>query len=505
LLFPKFTEIVMTHQYIQTPLFRAVAIAVLSLPSLYSMSTFAATCPFDGGGSDAINDGMVLTRYALDIRGAPMTASTRYASLDPLQVQNNIECVGCALDMNGDGAINSVDATIIARHLAGFSGVSLTNGLNLGTAPSASRPTTAAITSFLASGCAVGGAINAFTQGGNAFGVPAVLGTTDGQPLTLGIGGGDGLRIQRGAAGGAINVIIGGQDNSVGKICPPLPGGLNCVIAPAQVYAGNVSGGNFNVVTDTAGSVGGGVDNRAGNNNALPDDAAYATVAGGFSNRANGTASAIGGGRSNSANGNHSIVGGGAYNFSEGFASTVPGGDSNFATGDYSFAAGSDANAIHNRAFVWGGNPAGPTNSAGVSTFTSFAQNGYYFYGGTSAGKSCVYVPDSNNGWQCTSDRNAKTNIAKLDGKSMLAKVAAMPVSSWSFIGGEAFKQVGPMAQDFFAAFRLGNDDKSISPMNMSGVALAAIQGLNQLVKEKDTEIVALKVRLKAIEKKLGL
>jgi hypothetical protein len=41
--------------------------------------------------------------------------------------------------------------------------------------------------------------------------------------------------------------------------------------------------------------------------------------------------------------------------------------------------------------------------------------------------------------------------------------------------------------------------------MNMSGVALAAIQGLNQLVKEKDTEIIALKARLKAIEKRLGL
>ncbi|HPT57504.1 MAG TPA: hypothetical protein PLK42_12555, partial [Casimicrobium sp.] len=62
----------------------------------------AATCPFDNGGSDAVNDGVVLTRYALGITGAQLTASTRYASLDPLQVQANIECVGCALDINGD-------------------------------------------------------------------------------------------------------------------------------------------------------------------------------------------------------------------------------------------------------------------------------------------------------------------------------------------------------------------------------------------------------------------
>ena len=82
----------------------------------------ASQCPFDNGASDAVNDGVVLTRYALGITGAPLVASTKYASLDPLQVKNNIECVGCALDMNGDGQIDTVDATIIARRLAGFQG-----------------------------------------------------------------------------------------------------------------------------------------------------------------------------------------------------------------------------------------------------------------------------------------------------------------------------------------------------------------------------------------------
>ena len=70
------------------------------------------------------HDGVVLTRYALGITSAPLLASTKYASLVPLQVKNNIECVGCALDMNGDGAIDTVDTSIIARHLAGFQGAS---------------------------------------------------------------------------------------------------------------------------------------------------------------------------------------------------------------------------------------------------------------------------------------------------------------------------------------------------------------------------------------------
>ena len=61
------------------------------------------------------------------------------------------------------------------------------------------------------------------------------------------------------------------------------------------------------------------------------------------------------------------------------------------------------------------------------------------------------------------------------------------------------------MAQDFYAAFRLGNDNKSISTVDAQGVALAAIQGLNQVVQEKTREIATLKARLAAIEKRLGL
>jgi len=45
------------------------------------------------------------------------------------------------------------------------------------------------------------------------------------------------------------------------------------------------------------------------------------------------------------------------------------------------------------------------------------------------------------------------------------------------------------MAQDFYAAFGLGDDNKHIATIDESGVALAAIQGLNVLMKEKDQRI----------------
>jgi hypothetical protein len=76
-------------------------------------------------------------------------------------------------------------------------------------------------------------------------------------------------------------------------------------------------------------------------------------------------------------------------------------------------------------------------------------------------------------------------------------------------------RHVGPMAQDFHAAFGLGDSDKSIGMQDIEGVALAAIQGLHQQLargsreiaklKAKVAEVEMLKGKLEAIEAKLGL
>jgi hypothetical protein len=52
---------------------------------------------------------------------------------------------------------------------------------------------------------------------------------------------------------------------------------------------------------------------------------------------------------------------------------------------------------------------------------------------------------------------------------------------------------MGPMAQDFYAAFQLGESDKGIDTVDADGVALAAIQGVNALLTEKDGQIAALR------------
>src|SRR5208337_3527564 len=97
--------------------------------------------------------------------------------------------------------------------------------------------------------------------------------------------------------------------------------------------------------------------------------------------------------------------------------------------------------------------------------------------------------------WVNGSDRNAKEDFAAINPRTVLEKVSALPITQWKYkVEADGTEHLGPMAQDFHAAFGLnGADDKHISTVDEGGVALAAIQGLNQKLetedKQKDTEI----------------
>jgi hypothetical protein len=125
--------------------------------------------------------------------------------------------------------------------------------------------------------------------------------------------------------------------------------------------------------------------------------------------------------------------------------------------------------------------------------------------------------------WQA-SDRNKKTNIVAVDTAAVLAGVAGLPISTWRY-KNDTVTHLGPMAQEFAAAFHLGGTETSIASVDADGVALASIQELkkqldakearltkveaqNALLLEdsaaKDSKISALEARLAALEAKLG-
>ena len=100
--------------------------------------------------------------------------------------------------------------------------------------------------------------------------------------------------------------------------------------------------------------------------------------------------------------------------------------------------------------------------------------------------------------WVNASDRNLKQGFAPVDPVDVLAKVVAMPVQSWDYKAQPGEKHIGPVAQDFHAAFGLnGADDKHIATVDESGVALAAIQGLNEKLEARSQRLESENAELK--------
>ncbi len=92
--------------------------------------------------------------------------------------------------------------------------------------------------------------------------------------------------------------------------------------------------------------------------------------------------------------------------------------------------------------------------------------------------------------WTNASDRNLKENFAAINPLWYLEQVAQLPLSTWNYkTEGSEISHIGPMAQDFYTAFGLGEDDKHIGTVDANGVALAAIQGLYQLAQDQQTQI----------------
>jgi trimeric autotransporter adhesin len=346
---------------------------------------------------------------------------------------------------------------------------------------------------------------------GNAGTTPGTnfIGTTDNQALEFKVNSVRGLRLEPTA--GTPNVIGGYSGNTV----------------TAGVYGATISGGgyisNLNSVTSNFGKVGGGAGNTAGTFATLGGGAGntagsyatigggagntagnYATIGGGHGNNANGGSATVGGGFSNAASGLYATNGGGEANTASGICAIVSGGYANTASGDYatvaggnintagglfSFAAGRRGKANHDGVFVWADSTGGDLASTGTNQFMARASGGVYFYTNATA-TTGVYVPAGSGAWSSVSDRNLKANFASIDGKEILAKVAALPMSTWNYKSQDAsIRHIGPVAQDFAAAFKVGEDDKHISTIDADGVALAAIQGLCEELKIRDAKI----------------
>jgi len=285
----------------------------------------------------------------------------------------------------------------------------------------------------------------------------------------------------------SINSTVGGGDTNIAS------GAFSTVSGGSNNHASGfdtlVAGGSGNFATGDNAAIGGGIANRA--------YADYSTIAG-------GNANVVGTPNAESKSAHYSAIGGGTLNTATGAFSTIPGGSSNRAAGDYSFAAGRRAivSAAHAGTFLFADSSDADFNSAAANEFAARATGGVRFVtaidsaGNPSAG---VRLPQGSGSWESLSDRSAKENVAPVDGREILPQLAAIPISTWNYKTQDpSIRHIGPMAQDF-RAFGVGEDDKYISMIDASGVALAAAQGLYELDQEQAQQIANLKAENAAL------
>jgi hypothetical protein len=229
-------------------------------------------------------------------------------------------------------------------------------------------------------------------------------------------------------------------------------------------------------------------------------------------NQATGPGSSVLGG-GNAAETNHRNIAAGAY-------ATTVGGLGNQAGGDYSLAAGRKAVV---RDAAASGDADGDQGSmlfadaqdlsmisSGPNQFAVRAAGGVFF----GANSTSVSMPagrfintstgaflSSGGTWTNASSAALKFDFIAADPDAILQKVRELPLSAWRYLASpDEGYHLGPIAEDFYSAFGLGHDSAAISTVDASGVALAAIQALDQENTRLRAELAELRSMINRIE-----
>ena len=344
---------------------------------------------------------------------------------------------------------------------------------------------------------------NYATVGGGGLGYGSYLSgnTASGHAATIGGGFGN-------VASGGSSTVNGGDENRATGPWSTVAGGTNNYVSSTG-WVGTIAGGSNHIVTATLATIGGGEGNSA--------SGSASTIGGGQSNIAQAQSATVAGGKNNRASGKYAAVGGGGGpppyffylgNEARGDYSTIPGGHRNTAAGDFSFATGRRAKASHNGAFVWGDSIDTDKTSSIADEFNVYASGGVRLFTNSAATVGAALAPGSGT-WSLLSDRESKENVAPVNAKAVLAQVVATPITTWNYKEqDDSIRHMGPMAQDFHMAFGLGVSDKLIDTVDSDGVALAAIQGLNEKLETENERLRAkqhaMQAELSALKKQVA-
>lgn len=319
--------------------------------------------------------------------------------------------------------------------------------------------------------------------------------------ISLVVGGGEN-RIANNVDGGLMiggfrNDILGSNNPNRRAIAPVLIGGSDNEIGRESSWTVILGGDNNRIGTNCASAI-----ILGGTNNIIADNAAYSLAAGRRS-RVNHMGAFV---FADSQNVSFASAGADTFNIRAQGGIHVSADTSQFfgSTTRQMLNLYSDRYGIG----VQSGTFYCRTDSAGSF---SWHRGGTHSNNANSPGSGGVEMMRLNSGglrvngtFVSASDRNQKENFARVNPREVLEKVAALPISEWSYKADPASRHVGPMAQDFHAAFGVGPDDKHIATVDADGVALAAIQGLNQKVEEQAAALRERDERIAKLEAELA-
>ena len=137
-----------------------------------------------------------------------------------------------------------------------------------------------------------------------------------------------------------------------------------------------------------------------------------------------------------------------------------------------------------------------PYVATAANEFGVRASGGIYLYTSPNLTSGVTLAPNGSS-WASISDANAKENFRDVDGEDLLRKLAQIPVREWNYKAQDAaIRHMGPTAQDFRAAFGLGDFPLRINTIDADGVALAGVKALEARTRALAEENAALRAAL---------
>ncbi|HEX5387610.1 MAG TPA: tail fiber domain-containing protein [Gemmatimonadales bacterium] len=166
------------------------------------------------------------------------------------------------------------------------------------------------------------------------------------------------------------------------------------------------------------------------------------------------------------------------------------------AMGAGSVAMGTKATAVGDGSFAFADGSGKGVSAENANQFVVRASGGYVFYSSTDQTRGCFIPPGES--ISCASSRLVKERFEPLDADTVLAKVARLPIQAWSYRGNKA-RHVGPVAEDFYAAFGLGTGPRTVSFIDTGGISLVAVQVLERRTAALRSENAALRAELDSL------